>query len=233
MASSNNSVNGSSINEPLTIITEALKTPDIPPEFRMEGWVYILSNEYMPDVYKVGMTTLSPEERASQISQGTGIPFPFKVYSAYYSDDPRSHEAEIHEYLSRYRISNNREFFHCPIETIEDAFSGAGLIERQTPLEVIADNYDVICLEKSDQLYLSELFDELNIRVFGCKQAAVKRLVELASENIKKLNRKGCSLLLQDAKATPIISYTSQMMKEHERLLNEAGAYGPRKPWSF
>lgn len=233
MPASSESVNGISIHEPLTIINEAVKTPDIPPDFRLNGWVYILMNEYMPDVYKVGMTTLSPEERAAQISQGTGIPFPFEVHSAYYSDNPKVHEAEIHGYLSEYRISNNREFFHCSIEIIEDAFSGAGLIERKTPLEVIADTYDVICLEKSEPLYLSDLFDELNISVFGCKQAAVKRLIELASDNIRKLNSKGCSLLLHEAKATPIISYTSQMIREHERLLNEAGAYGPRKPWSF
>jgi hypothetical protein len=226
-------VNSESITEPLTINTETLKNFPMPKDMRLSGWVYVLSNEYMPDVYKIGMTTNEPEIRAGQISQGTGIPFPFEVHSAYYSDNPQRHESVIHEILKEYRISSNREFFHYSLDIIEDVFSGEGLVERSTPLEVIADSHDVICLEKSEPWSLDGLLDDLNLTVFGCKYAAIKRLVELAADSITKLNRRGCSLLIDKACATPLLSYSSQMMREHEKQLNEAGAYGPRKPWSF
>lgn len=226
-------VNSEDIKEPLSINSEVLRSMPMPEDMRLNGWVYVLKNQYMPNVYKIGMTTNEPEFRASQISQGTGIPFPFDVHCAYYSDNPQHHEAAIHETLKEYRISSNREFFHCPLEAIEDAFSSEGLVERGSPLEFIADSHDVICLEKSEPWSLDGLLDDLNLTVFGCKYAAIKRLVEIAADSITKLNRKGCSLLLHKANATPILSYSSQMMREHEKQLNEAGAYGPRKPWSF
>ncbi|WP_423250786.1 GIY-YIG nuclease family protein [Enterobacter asburiae] len=56
------------------------------------------------------MTVNEPEMRAAQISQGTGIPAPFEVHSAYFSDNPRGHEQEFHRYLSNCRINPGREF---------------------------------------------------------------------------------------------------------------------------
>ncbi|QGU87054.1 GIY-YIG nuclease family protein [Erwinia sorbitola] len=226
-------VNSGGVSEPLTINTEALTNVPMPDDMRLSGWVYILSNDYMPDVYKIGMTTNEPELRANQISQGTGIPFPFAVHAAYYSEKPHHHESIIHDLLKQYRISSNREFFHCSLEVIEDAFSGEGLVERGTPLEVIADTYDVICLEKAEPWSLDALLEDIGITVFGCKYAAIKRLVEIAGESITKLNRCGCSLLINKSSATPILSYTTQSMRAHEKKLNEAGVYGPSKPWSF
>lgn len=52
---------------------------DIPSDFRMAGWVYILSNEYMPGIYKIGMTTNSPEARAKELSSATGVPIHSKL----------------------------------------------------------------------------------------------------------------------------------------------------------
>lgn len=226
-------VNSNGINEPVTVNADPLNTFPMPEGMRLAGWVYVLKNEYMPDVYKIGMTVNEPEIRASQISQGTGIPFPFDVHTAYYSDNPQHHEAVIHDLLKDYRISQNREFFHCSLEIIQDAFSGEGLIERGTSLEVIADSHEVICLEKSEPWSLEGLLCDLNISVFGCKYAAIKRMVELAAENVLKLNRRGYSLLLHNAQATPLLSNTSKLMQDHENQLNAAGAYGPKKPWRF
>lgn len=69
--------------EPLTKQVGVLKTMDVPADFRMEGWVYVLSNPCMPGIYKIGMTTTSPEVRARELSSATGVPAPFKVEAAF------------------------------------------------------------------------------------------------------------------------------------------------------
>lgn len=75
------------------------------------GFVYILTNEYMPDVYKVGCTERSPHERAAELSAATGVPAPFKVLCYIECEDFQVVERKFHEWLSEFRISNGREFF--------------------------------------------------------------------------------------------------------------------------
>lgn len=84
---------------PLSMEKEVQAHLDIPEGVRSEGWVYVLTNPYMPGIYKIGMTTNEPEFRANQISQGTGIPAPFEVSEAYFSENPKKDEQDIHEYL--------------------------------------------------------------------------------------------------------------------------------------
>jgi len=83
----------------------------------MEGYIYILVNESLqPGYLKIGRTTRSPEQRAGEISAGTGVPSAYKV--AYQVKVPDCQEAEraIHERLAQYRVSNNREFFRVDLE---------------------------------------------------------------------------------------------------------------------
>lgn len=79
------------------------------------GYVYILINGLMPDVLKVGMTTLHPNERAKQL-RTTGVPVHFTV--AYYEefDDCEYAEKKMHDCLEKYRTSSDREFFSCPLK---------------------------------------------------------------------------------------------------------------------
>ena len=78
-------------------------------------WIYILSNDSMPNMVKIGHTKLPPEERAKQISTGTGVPTPFKVEFAFKCHEGEFLEDEIHKCLDSYRINNNREFFGIKI----------------------------------------------------------------------------------------------------------------------
>jgi len=79
------------------------------------GFVYVLSNASIPDLYKVGFTTTSPEQRASELSDHTGVPTKYKVEAHFLSADPPAHERDIHLSLERYRSSRNREFFRVPL----------------------------------------------------------------------------------------------------------------------
>ena len=80
------------------------------------GFVYILTNDYMPDVYKVGCTERSPHERAAELSRSTGVPYPFEVLCYMEIADFQREEKRIHDWLASYRISAQREFFHIGVD---------------------------------------------------------------------------------------------------------------------
>jgi hypothetical protein len=45
----------------------------------MPDVVYVLTNEAMPGLVKIGLTTDSLESRILQLSSATGVPLPFKM----------------------------------------------------------------------------------------------------------------------------------------------------------
>lgn len=77
-----------------------------------KGYVYILTNEAMPSMVKIGMTTGDPEARAAQLYQ-TGVPLPFHVYDERLCPDCAQIERQMHERFAMDRVSDSREFFRC------------------------------------------------------------------------------------------------------------------------
>lgn len=75
------------------------------------GFVYLLGNEWMPSVYKVGCTERAPHLRAAELSDATGVPGPFKVLCYIEVESFQTVERELHERLTEYRINSGREFF--------------------------------------------------------------------------------------------------------------------------
>lgn len=78
-----------------------------------KGFVYILTNEFMPGLVKVGMTTRTVESRILELCQ-TGVPGKFQAASFVFSPDCRELEATVHEDLMDHRVDAGREFFRCP-----------------------------------------------------------------------------------------------------------------------
>jgi hypothetical protein len=93
--------------------------------FRDKGYVYILSNPSYGNLFKVGMTTKDPHERANELSDLTAVPTPFKVEYSVYVDDCSVTEALTHKILQErgYRITENREFFNAPLKEIKRVIS--------------------------------------------------------------------------------------------------------------
>ena len=79
------------------------------------GSIYILLNASMPKLLKIGKTTKSPEERAAELSVGTGVPTPYLVAHYVLVDDCDLAEREVHKRLEAYRINDKREFFSVPL----------------------------------------------------------------------------------------------------------------------
>jgi hypothetical protein len=74
------------------------------------GLIYCLRNASMPDLYKIGRTK-DIETRLRQLSRATGVPTPFELVVKQWVPDQVKAERSIHQALSKYRYSPDREFF--------------------------------------------------------------------------------------------------------------------------
>jgi len=81
------------------------------------NYIYVMSNKAYPDTFKIGWTSILPEERAEELSS-TGVLYKFKVEHYKKFKDAEKVEALLHKKLKKYRVANNREFFKHPIDKI-------------------------------------------------------------------------------------------------------------------
>jgi T5orf172 domain len=86
------------------------------------GYIYILTNESMPGVVKVGRTERQPETRSKELHT-TGVPQPFKLEYFVFVDDCQTAEQQIHSLLEGkgLRTSSNREFFNAHLHDVIQA----------------------------------------------------------------------------------------------------------------
>ncbi len=80
------------------------------------GVIYVLVNPVHKNLLKIGKTARTAEERATEISRGTGVASPFWVAYDDYVNDCDKAEKLIHLRLSNYRHRSNREFFAIPLK---------------------------------------------------------------------------------------------------------------------
>jgi T5orf172 domain/DnaJ C terminal domain len=69
---------------------------------RFRGWVYVMDNEAMPEVVKVGYTLDDPVNRAWEL-RSTGNPYAYVVQYHALVDNPRGLERAVHEKLRQFR----------------------------------------------------------------------------------------------------------------------------------
>ena len=137
-----------------------------------EGYIYILSNPTIQNLFKIGQTKRKPDKRNTEISSATGVATPFIVESYFPSKNPSFDEKTIHDKLNNHRYSLNREFFNATFEDIykncktvtgydslefRDTFPGIDKIDQYDPWhdyrkviikEVIVIEKEVIVIEK-------------------------------------------------------------------------------------
>ena len=91
-------------------------------------WIYILSNETMPGLVKVGFTKNKPSERVKQINAATGVALDFSVEWAYPCFNAHDLEKEIHVYLENngFRVNKKKEFFNITVEQARSVIERIG-----------------------------------------------------------------------------------------------------------
>lgn len=171
------------LNEP-NLQIEEVDHIEIPSDFRLGGWVYILSNECMPGIYKIGMTTITPAARAKELSSATGVPIPFKVEAYFHCESPAEAEASIHKALQDCRVNNSREFFKHELKDLKWICREFCQASADESVAELAMQYDFISFEKLEELNVEMLFEELNICTFGDRLAIAERLIRLGVNHI-------------------------------------------------
>jgi hypothetical protein len=83
-----------------------------------EGIIYILSNELMPGICKIGFTAGDPHRRAADISREYGLPRPFAVETYIRTKDPYIVEGKIHFELEAYK--KGKELFNIDVDKAEE-----------------------------------------------------------------------------------------------------------------
>nr|WP_181717473.1 GIY-YIG nuclease family protein [Psychrobacter sp.]QJS05940.1 hypothetical protein [Psychrobacter sp.] len=84
-----------------------------------DGFIYVLTNAYIPNVYKIGYTTRNAVERAKEISRDTGVPGDWEVAREWPVMDAYKTEQYIFLEFKDYRIQK-KEMFHFIGTSIED-----------------------------------------------------------------------------------------------------------------
>lgn len=84
-----------------------------------EGYIYVMrSAVHDKNVFKVGLTRRTPEERSKELSSSTSSPDHFHVMEEWDVDDCVLAEKLIHEKLSEFRVNPKREYFKAPYKKI-------------------------------------------------------------------------------------------------------------------
>ena len=114
----------------------------------MADIVYVLTNEGMPDLVKIGLTQDSIESRISSLSSNSAVPFPFECYYAAEVDDCKKLEKTLHQLFSEARVNPKREFFKLDPEKVVLALS-IGNFKEVVVGDTQVDKDEKIALEKA------------------------------------------------------------------------------------
>jgi len=103
--------------------------------------VYVLTNEAMPGLIKIGCTK---DDLANRIRglYTTGVPLAFELYFACEVQDAAFVERQLHEAFGDHRVSKNREFFRLAPERARAALSLAKIKEIKLGDEIFETQED-------------------------------------------------------------------------------------------
>ena len=104
--------------EDVTYYTNRTREIHIPKGLTGCQYIYILENETMPGLVKIGFTKNKPSERVKQINAATGVALDFDVKYQYPCFNAHDLEKEIHIYLESqgFRVNKKKEFFNITVE---------------------------------------------------------------------------------------------------------------------
>ena len=110
--------------------------------------VYVLTNEAMEGLVKIGRTTISVEQRIKELDN-TSVPLPFQCFYAGEVKDSAYVESHLHRAFSDKRVRGNREFFRIDPNQVKAAIQIADPNDVTPRIDIVVDASDVQALKKA------------------------------------------------------------------------------------
>lgn len=145
--------------------------------------VYVLTNEAMDGLVKIGLTATSVEERIKQLDN-TSLPLPFQCFYAAEVANAAIVESKLHKIFADKRVRSNREFFRVSANQVREAVQLAELKDVTPKTDVVVDASDIQALknavaseERRSRLRFSELQIPVGATLAFTKDAAIRSTV--------------------------------------------------------
>lgn len=135
------------------------------------GYIYVLKNQYMQGLLKIGFTTRKPDDRVKELSGHTGVPGKFSLVRSWEVDDPAAIEKSVFSTLRSYRAEG--EFFAISVEEAQSK-----IVETLQRLGQ-ADSNGVTIPQKTRELLRQQEIDKQKARqdqIDNCKRSWVANL---------------------------------------------------------
>ncbi len=151
--------------------------------------VYVLTNEAMPKLVKIGMTTqYDVEQRMSQL-YSTGVPLPFECAYAVEVEDCKKVESALHIAFGPSRINPKREFFEIDPEQAIAILKLLGHTDV-TPLINEELNINVSDAERISSAKANKKRPSINFSEMGIPMGSVMRFTEDENTSVTVVSEK-------------------------------------------
>jgi len=127
--------------------------------------VYILTNQCMPDIVKIGITD-NLDRRVKELDN-TSTPLPFECFYAVEVEDATKIEKKLHQGLDDCRVRQNREYFYTTPERAKSLLQIAEIMggRNVTPTEdIVETSQDKEALDKARKNRVRFNFQMLDIQ---------------------------------------------------------------------
>lgn len=190
------------------------------------GIVYALTNEAMPGLVKIGMTSrLEIAKRMKELYSSTGVPLPFECVYACEVKDFEKAEKALHVAFAPDRINPNREFFKMDIKRVIAVLELLGPNNMKKEINKDLDA-DVSIEEKTAREVMKKKRPAFNFEKMGIPIGAILKYVnnrdveiEVVNENKVKYNGEVLSLSAATQRFLPHITHPTPLwMYEGEKL---------------
>lgn len=187
--------------------------------------IYVLTNEAMPGLVKIGLTSDSVESRIANLSASTGVPLPFECHFA--AEIPEGVSLEkiektLHQLFAEHRINPRREFFKVEPEKVVLALS-IGSFKEVTPGRADIDPVEVKAMEKVKEQRRARI----NLAALGIQVG--DELVLSRDENIKAVVLEGNKISYQGE----ILSLSAAALKALQEMGYRSTSVSGSDYWMF